>query len=165
MFLSAGISRNRLGASLFSLSQEAVPQFCTSIRETFLPICRCFFWQPQVCFRISKAARATCRVSCEKMAHVLRSKPIDRLVDHQSRLLVDKLANGFPTRTPDEWSTWGIKAAVRCNSGSAVLKLLELINISFATTTPYRAAVSKRLHDARVQCFQGDNWECVPRMF
>ena len=117
-------------------------------------------------FRISKAARATCGVSCEKMAHVLRSKPINRLEDHQSRLLVDKLANGFPTKTPYEWPTWGIKAAVRYNSGSSVLKLLELINISFATTTPYRAAVSKMgLHNTRVQCFQRGNWENVLGMF
>ena len=36
---------------------------------------------------------------------------MNRLVDHQPRILVDKLVNGFPTKTPDEWPTWSIKAA------------------------------------------------------
>ena len=110
--------------------------------------------------------RATGGVSCEKIAHVPWSKPINRLVDHQSRILVDKLANGFLTKNPDEWPAWGFKAAFRYNSGSSVLKLLELINISFATTTPYRAAVSKMgLHDTRVQCLQRSYWEDILCMF
>ena len=32
------------GGCVFSLSWEAVPQFCTSIRETFLTSCRYFLW-------------------------------------------------------------------------------------------------------------------------
>ena len=142
------------GGCLFSLSWEAVPQFCTSIRKTFLPICGCFLWFPRVSLRCSKAKGAAGGVSCEKIAHVLRSKSINRLIDHQSRILVDKFANGFPTKTPNEWPTWGIKASVCYNSGSSVLKLLELINVSCATTAPYRAAVSKMgLHNTRVQHF------------
>ena len=57
------------GGCLFSLSWEAVPQFCTSIRKTFLPICECFLWYPQVSLRIFKAARAAGGVSCEKTAN------------------------------------------------------------------------------------------------
>ena len=145
------------GGCLLSLSWEAVPQFCTSIRKTFLPICG-FLWYPQVSLRISKAAGAAGGVSCDKIAHVLRSKSINRLTDHQFSLLVDKFTNGFPTKTPNEWPTWGIKAAVCYNFGSSVLKLLELINISCATTAPYPAAVSKMgLHATRVQCFQRSN--------
>ena len=87
---------------------------------------------------------------------------MNKLVDHQPRILVDKLANGFPTKAPDKWPTWSIKAAVRYNSGGSVLYLLELINRSCATSTPpppYRAAVSKMgLHNTRVQCFQRSNW-------
>ena len=100
------------------------------------------------------------------MSHVLRSKPINRFIDHQSRILVNKVSNGFPTKTLDERPTWSIKAAVRYNSGGSVLKLLGLINISCATTTPYRAAVSKMgLHNTRVQCFQRSNWENILCMF
>ena len=69
------------------------------MRKTLLPICGCFLWQSQVCFRISKVARAAGGVSCAKIAHVLRSKPIDRFIDHQSRILVNKVANSFPTKT------------------------------------------------------------------
>ena len=93
------------GGCLLSLSWEAIPQFCTSIRRTFLPICGCFLSYPQVSLRISKAAGATGRVSCEKIAYVLRSKSIDTLIDYQSRILVDKFANGFPAKTPNEWPT------------------------------------------------------------
>ena len=103
--------------------------------KAFLTTCGCFLWHFQIYFRISKDAKAAGGVSCENIAHVLRSKPIKRLVEHRSRTLVDKLANGFPTKTVNEWSTWGIKAAVRYNSGNSVLKLLELINISCVTTT------------------------------
>ena len=134
---------NSNGGCLLSLSWEAIPQFCTSIRETFLPICGRFLWQPQICCRISKATRVASGVSCEKIAHVLWSKPVNRLVDHRSRILVDKLTNGFPTKTPNEWSAWGIKIAVGYNSSSSVLKFLKLINISGATTTPYGATVTK----------------------
>ena len=90
---------------------------------------------------------------------------MNRLVDRQPRILVDKLTNGFPTETPDEWPTWSTKAAVRYNSGGSVLKHLELINISCATTTPYRAAVSKMgLHNTPVQCFQRSNRKNILRM-
>ena len=70
------------------------------MRKTFPPVCGFSLWQPQVLSRISKAARAAGGVSCEKITSILRSKPIDRLVDHQCRILVDKLANGFPTKAP-----------------------------------------------------------------
>ena len=135
------------------------------MQKTFLPICG-FLWYPQVSLRISKAVGATGGVSCDKIAHVMRSKFINRLINHQSRILVDKFANGFPTKTPNEWPTWGIKTVVCYNSGSSVLKLLELINISCATTAPYQAAVSKMgLHNTRVQWFQRSNWENILRMF
>ena len=145
------------GGYLFSLSWEAVPQSYTSIRRTILPICGYFPWQLQACFGISKATRVADGVSCERIAHGLWRKPVNRLVDYQRRILVDELTNVFPAKTPDEWPTWGIKAAVRYNSSSSVLKLLELINLSCATTTPYRAAVMKMgLHNTRVQYFQSN---------
>ena len=63
-------------------------------------------------FEFCKAARVSGGVSCEKIALLLRSKPINRLLDNQSRIPVNKLANGFPTKIPNEWPTWNIKAVV-----------------------------------------------------
>ena len=79
-----------------------------------------FPWQPQICFRISNAARAAGGFPYEKIAHATWSKPINRLVNHRSRILVDTLANSFPNKIADERSTSGIKAAARYNSGSSV---------------------------------------------
>ena len=62
------------------------------------------------------------------------ANPLIDLKTIKCRILVNKLANSFPTKTPDEWPTWRIRDAVYYNSGSSVLKLLELISISCATT-------------------------------
>ena len=86
------------GRLFHSFAPQYEKHFCP-----FLPhFCGCFLWYPQVSLRISKEVVAAGGVSCEKIAHVLQSKSINRLIDHQSRILVDKFANGFPTKTPNE---------------------------------------------------------------
>ena len=50
------------------------------------------------------------------------------LEDHCFRFTSDELFNGLPAQLVDEWSTWGVKAAVGYNSSSSVLKFLQLIS-------------------------------------
>ena len=48
------------------------------------------------------------------------------LEDHYFRFTSYELFKGLPAQLVDEWSAWGVKAAVGCNSSSSVLKLLLL---------------------------------------
>ena len=71
------------------------------------------------------------------MTSVLLGKPIDRLVENFLGFIIYKLMNSLPAEALTEWSTSGIKATFRQNSCSSVLKLLELLNGSCTTATPY----------------------------
>ena len=65
------------------------------------------------------------------------------LEDHCFRFTSDELFNGLPAQLVDEWSAWGVKAAVGYNSSSSVLKFLQLIKLSRAGATPNKATISK----------------------
>ena len=66
-----------------------------------------------------------------------------RLEDHNLRLIANEFFNGLPTQPFDKRSAWGIKAAIRYDSSSTILKLLQPVNFRRTSTTPNRAAVSK----------------------
>ena len=63
--------------------------------------------------------------------------------DHCFRFTSDELFNGLPAQLVDEWSAWGVKAAVGYDSSSSVLKFLQLIKLSRTGATPNRATISK----------------------
>ena len=79
------------------------------------------------------------------------------LEDHCFRFTRDEFFNGLPAKLVDEWSAWGVKAAVGYNFSSSVLKFLQLIKLSRTCATPNRATISKVwLYNACVkslQCF------------
>ena len=83
------------------------------------------------------------------------------LEDHCFRFTSDELFNGLPAQLVDEWSAWGVKAAVGYISSSLVLKFLQLIKLSRTGATPNRATISKVwLYNTCVkslQCFL--SWE------
>ena len=45
------------------------------------------------------------------------------------------MLDGPPAQSVDEWPAWGVKAAIRNDSGSTVLKLLKLVDFARTTTT------------------------------
>ena len=78
-----------------------------------------------------------------------------RLEDHNLRLIANEFFNGLPTQPFDKRSAWGIKAAIRYDSSSTILKLLQPVNFRRTSTTPNRAAVSKvGLNNACVESLQ-----------
>ena len=62
------------------------------------------------------------------------------LEDHCFRFTSDELFNGLPAQLVDEWSAWGIKAAVCYNSSSSVLKFLQLIKLSQTQHNPKQSS-------------------------
>ena len=62
------------GGCLLWLSWQAIPEFCTSIRETSLAICWPFLQQPQIGPRIMKAIWWAERISGEEVTQVLWSE-------------------------------------------------------------------------------------------
>ena len=91
--------------------------------------------------------------------HALWSLLIKRIEDHRLRLAVSKLFNGLPPKQFDKTSIWGIKAAIRYDPCSSILKFPQLVNLSFTTASPNRAAVLKmRLHSTCIKGFKSCFW-------
>ena len=64
------------------------------------------------------------------------------LQDHYFRFTRNEF-NGLPSQLVDEWSPWGVKAAVGYNSSSSALKFMQLSKLNRAGATPNRATISK----------------------
>ena len=65
------------------------------------------------------------------------------LEDHCFRFTSYEFFSGLPAQLVDEWSAWGVKAAVGYNSCSSVLKFLQMSKLSQTGATPNRATISK----------------------
>ena len=83
----------------------------------------------------------------EEVTQVLGCQFMQGLEDHCFRFNSDELLNGLPAQLVDKWSAWGVKAAAGYNSGSSVLKLLQLIKFSQTGTTPNRATIPIKCYD------------------
>ena len=78
--------------------------------------------------RITHATSFTSRISSKKVAMVLRSQPLKRLVDTCLWWLFgNRFFDGFPFRSFYKWSAQSIKFAVGENSSRSVLKYLEVV--------------------------------------
>ena len=59
----------------------------------------------------------------EEVTQILWSQIIERLEDHRFRLTANEFFNGLPAQLCNEWSAWGIKAAICNDSSSTILEL------------------------------------------
>ena len=99
-------------------------------------------------------------ISYKKFRQVSRSQLIEGFGDHSLSLTFNKLFNGLPPQPLNDWPTGGIKTATCYNSGSSILKLLQLVYFRFASTAPNRTAVSKmRFYNASVEGYNGLHWQ------
>ena len=102
----------------------------------------------------------TLGIPFEKAFHVLWSLLIKRRKGHHFLFTINKLFNGLPAKLFDKRSTWGIKAAVRYDPSSSVLKFLQLIDLSYSATSPNRTTISKmRLHNTEIKGFKSFFWQ------
>ena len=61
---------------------------------------------------------------------------MERLKDHDIRLISNDFLNGPPAKLFNQWLAWGIKNATSYNVGSTILQFLQLIDLSHSTAAP-----------------------------